>query len=310
MVRIKKCHAISVHVTRNSVLNTKKKVVEKKKCSTNKKPNKRGEDAFRLQTLSPLKWLPRGHFSSSQIDMYQRCAMQYYFRYIESLKTPPAVALTEGICHHDALDMNNKHKIKKKKDLKTRLVVEKFNDEFDTKCKDIPRAIWKTSGERKDLVIKRGNNLIENYMRSIAPYFNPITSEERFEVDVAGIPFLGFIDLTEEKVVTDYKVVRSAKSQKDADTDSQLTLYSYHKGISNVRFCCLTKTVSSSIRLVQSSRDNGDYLAFEEQVKSVVSSIKKGSFPMCSPTNTFPCSEKWCGYWFKCRGKYLRKGRK
>jgi hypothetical protein len=277
----------------------------------NKNNNKKEKEIKRnesgLQILTPDEELPKGYLSVSQIEMYLRCPKQYEYRYVKGLIQPPAVALVEGSCHHNALEMNNINKFKNDTDFDSKTVLEKFLDEFADKKKEIPKSEWISSGENANIINERGRNLIKNYMKEVAPTIKPFClPEKRFEVELGGVPILGFIDLVEEKEVIDYKVTKAAKSQIVADNSIQLSVYSYAEKKKNVSFCCLTKTKASAVRITSSSRNDGDYAAVDAIIGSVVNGIKAGNFPLCDPTNSFPCSEKYCGYWKQCKGIYYK----
>jgi putative RecB family exonuclease len=286
-------------------LNHNKRPVESVKDEGLKRPVKEGGKRFELETLPPDLTIPQGYMSSSQVSMYLRCPMQYCFRYIKKVKSPPAVALVEGTCHHEAIGMNNEHFVSVNKNLRTPVVIEKFADEFSTVAPTIPKQEWKMSGETKDSVIARGRLMLTNYMTNAAPIIRPVKKPERkAELVFGGVPFLMFIDCEEKKRVIDYKTTSSKKSSTDADLDLQLTIYAKATGKEEVAFCCLTKTKAADVVIVPSHRVKKDFDMGEDTVRGVVDAIRKGAFPMCDPTNTFPCSEKWCGYWKMCRGRY------
>ena len=121
---------------------------------------------------------------------------------------------------------------------------------------------------------------------------------------MAGVPFLGFIDVETKSTVFDYKVTKAAKSQSETDNDLQLTIYSYGTGKENVGFYSLTKTKTCNIDLKMAIRKEKDYAVAEAVIDGAVDGIKKGVFPMCDPTKTFPCSPKWCGFYRMCRGSF------
>ena len=81
--------------------------------------------------------LPKDYLSFSQIDLYRRCGMAYYFRYIMDEKSPPVVNMVQGRAVHAALELNFDQKIQTKKDLPGEQVVTKFSEEFDEGIKDV-----------------------------------------------------------------------------------------------------------------------------------------------------------------------------
>lgn len=51
------------------------------------------------------------HLSVSQISMYLRCSLQYWFRYIQGIKAPPNLKLTVGKAGHEGLEFENRQKV-------------------------------------------------------------------------------------------------------------------------------------------------------------------------------------------------------
>lgn len=266
---------------------------------------KRTSDNIGLTEFEPDEELPRGYMSASQVLMYLRCARQYEFRYIENTVIPPAVALIEGGCHHDALEEDNNNKFENGESLPTIDVIDHFSDSFSDKCIEIPKNEWIFSGETKDSVIKRGHGLIKIYMKDHSHLIMPsVEPEQKIEMMFGGVPFLGYIDVETKQSVVDYKVVKQAKNQNAVDNDLQLTIYSKARKKKNVEFCCLVKTKTPKIINIGATRNENDYGVANAIVESVVDGIKAGVFPMCNPTDVFPCSKKWCGYFTRCRMGY------
>ena len=81
--------------------------------------------------------LPTGYLSATQVTMHKKCGLQYYKRYIEGKKRPPGIALIEGSSHHASLEYNNKYKVKQHEDRKVKQLVSRFEDEFDTRNKEV-----------------------------------------------------------------------------------------------------------------------------------------------------------------------------
>lgn len=255
-----------------------------------------------LETLKPDKTIPRGRLSNSAISTYLKCPKQYEYAYVEKIVLPPEIALEEGSSHHDALKATNETFIKRKKFLKKNTLIECFSDSFSDRAKKIPKLKWTFAGEKKDDVLRRGKMMLENYHDNYQPKSKPVKCEERVELMIGGVPFLGFIDVIEKNKVIDYKAVKQAKSQGDADNDLQLTIYSKATKIKKVEFCCLTKTKNADVKVISSTRNDRDFKNLNAIVVGVVDAIRKGSFPMCDPTGWL-CSAKWCGYYRVCKGK-------
>lgn len=252
--------------------------------------------------------LPTGYLSPSQITSYLRCPRSYYYRYVEKLIIPPALALVEGSSNHKALETNNRHKIAKGKDLPVKQVVEAFKDDFATRKKEIED--WEEDSERN--VLARGEAMLSCYMTKLAPVILPVSAEEMIMTEIGGVPIKMVIDLTENRKgvglqVNDYKTVNKMKSQSQADQDLQLGMYGIEKKAKQVAFICLFKSQAARVERVASAMTQARAAIVEETIISVADAISRGAFPLCDSTIVYTCSERFCGYWNRCKGK-RRKG--
>jgi hypothetical protein len=73
----------------------------------------------------------RPHFSFSQLSLFLRCSMRYYFRYVLGIPEKPALNLVRGIAGHKALELNSKHKMATKVDQPLEQILDTFATEFD-----------------------------------------------------------------------------------------------------------------------------------------------------------------------------------
>ena len=259
-----------------------------------------------------------GRLSPTQITMYLRCPLQYFHRYVRGSKEPPGVALIEGSAHHASLEMNNKHKVNTKEDLPVKLVVEKFEDDFNTKKKDI--GDWEK--ETTESVISRGRGILKVYFSEFAPKLQPELVEHEFILNIGSVPVLGYMDVAgkvenNKNVAVDYKVVSRAKTQAEILGDIQLGFYGWglkkkllfedSSTDNNLPvfsgFCMLKKTKRPEVEWSCCKITNNRLLWLRQLVLHVAHSIQKGSFPPCDPTS-WACSSKFCGYYKECRGKF------
>lgn len=262
---------------------------------------RRDTNRRKLLALNPDPDLPRGYLSNSAVGTYLKCARQYEWAYVEKVIIPPEIALEEGISHHGALDKSNSQFIKKGKFFRKTQLIECFMDTFNDRAKEIPKFKWTMAGEKKDDVLVRGNLMLDNYYEGYGKKIKPVASEQRIELMVGGVPFLGFIDVIMKGKVIDYKVVKQAKSQGEADGDIQLSTYCKATKLKKAEFVCLTKTKNGNTKVIETKRGPKDADNLGVLVASVADAIKKGSFPMCDPTNWI-CNPKWCGYYRRCKG--------
>lgn len=272
-------------------------------------------------TMPPVEYkveLPQscgGRLSPTQIDMYLRCPLQYYHRYIEGAKEPPGVALIEGSSHHAGLEMNNNHKVVAHEDLPIHRIVERFEDEFSTRKKDI--TDWQ--GETTESIINRGRKIVKTYLNDFAPHLQPELVEHEFKLKVGAVPVIGYMDVAGDfsigddgptrKVAIDYKVVARAKSAAEVEGSVQLGFYGW--GLRDLLsqkevgagFCCLKKTKTPSVEWQPTKITTGRLRWLRHIVTHVAFGIQSGSFPPCDPCS-WCCCPRFCGFYAQCRGKY------
>lgn len=266
--------------------------------------------------------LPKGFLSPTQIEMYWRCPKQYEYRYIKGIKTPPVVNLVEGGRHHFTLQKNNEYKIKTGSDRSEKYLTELFSDSFSDEAKEIPRKEWRLAETSKDKVIKRGRIIQKNYRKNFAQKLQPKMSEVEVRFKIGSVEVLGYIDVIGKYTnksacikfngVMDYKVVGRAKKESDAMESIQLAHYGWGsidliKGVSfkkppHVGFCSLLKTGNMMPYLIYVPLLAERIKWYRQQVAEVARAISAGVFP-CRNSIGWECSEKFCGYYSRCRGK-------
>jgi CRISPR/Cas system-associated exonuclease Cas4 (RecB family) len=291
------------------------------------------------QVRVPLK-LPKKALSATQIDMYLRCPRQYYFRYIKDEVRPPGVALTLGKGTHKALETTHNYIIDKGEPAPTQMVADVFSDAFEAAVPDVPKEEWEKDESTPGAVKDAGIHLVKLYNMKWAPGVRPLVRtdadgkqvrgvEKQFNVFVAGVPVIGFVDLIDTNdpsiavsadelalmvkqgmpvpealrtVIVDFKTKAKSFSQGDVDGSLQLTLYSYAEKVPAVRFDQLLRQKTPTLKRLGAVRKEADYRWLEEIVRSVAEAISAGVFPPCDPS-AWVCSEKWCGFYSICRGR-------
>lgn len=240
------------------------------------------------------------------VDTYLKCGMQFYFSRIAGIKAPPSVALLEGSSHHKAFRKNNVNKRDKGKDLGRAALTDEFVESF-RKATSQEDLDW--GDEDENDITKRAKTFHGEYLANVAPKMNPEWVEQPFLSDESmdGVDFKigGIIDLTSSKSVYDYKVVGRAKSQSEADQSLQLSLYARATKLKKVAYVLLIKKAHPEIAIVESRRSQRQIDWAMVVASRVAKAVKAGVFPMARPDpSSWWCSEKFCGYWGRCRGKY------
>lgn len=272
----------------------------RKKSSKKSPPKVRTASEIRHAALTKGDLDQDSYQSPSSIETFLNCAKKWEFAYAKGLKMPPGIAMQEGSAHHQALHMNNACKIEYGVDCAEREVVTLFSDDLKSRTKGNNKEQW--DGETFNSVQKRGKEIIHNYMREFAPQLKAVECERFFksETIVPGIRLGGFIDVETRTEVADYKVTNRAKSQRDVACSVQLAVYAAATRKRKVSFISLSKQTCKTTRATTAALPVKTLAAI---VRGMQDAIKKGAFPMCSPSN-FLCSPKFCGYWQLCRGKY------
>ncbi len=298
------------------------------------------QDADRLAELASKKInLPRKYMSFSQVTMYQRCARQYFFRYVRDEVRPPGITLVLGKGTHKACEVTHHHLVDHQVPASDEMVLDAYSGEFDADLEEVDDKELKAEGVDAGVVKDQGARLVQLYNKRMAPMVRPQVTqdadgnevrgiEKKFEMDVAGVPMLGFIDLIDtnadavmsetEKallaksgatippefttVISDLKTKAKSATTSEVDGSLQLTLYSYVEQVPLVRFDQLLKTKVPKVKRIVSRRTVQDHLWLLEVVRGVAEAISAGVFPCCDPT-AWCCSKKWCGFYGICRGK-------
>lgn len=253
----------------------------------------------------------RLRLSFSAADTYLRCAMQFKFRYLDGIKSIPGIALLEGSAHHKAMEHNNLSKRDKGRDLPHRELTDIFVDDFRGRVKQEEDVDW--GAEKEDVIFSRAKVLHERYIRDVAPSIKPLEVEKRFELPLelpdergkSPVPVLlvGVIDFEDAPTVWDYKTAAKSKGQSEVDSSLQLSLYAYaakKKGVGIIEFL---KKANPEVGVITSTRSAMQKQWALHVVRSVALAINAGVFPLAAP-NTWGCSERFCGFWDRCRGKF------
>ena len=253
--------------------------------------------------------------SISAVDMYLRCGEQFRRRYILGQKQPPGIALVDGSSYHAATEYANRVKLEKGRQAQTPRVVNRYIDTLRSLVKKEKKFDW--GGETENSVYKKAKILLPQYMNKIDPKIDPDWVEQPFKKDmtVEGQTFeiVGVVDVTTKRkakhfraTVADYKTSSQPKSQQEVDDSVQLTLYNWATGLNNVAFINFVKTANPYMQVLTGRRAPCDVAWASMVCQRVHQSIRVSAFPLTSPSKfTWWCSEKFCGYWKDCRGKFV-----
>jgi len=246
--------------------------------------------------------------SFSQVNMYSRCGLQYYFRYIEGRKVPPASALILGSAVHKGQETEYRHKMEKGEDLALDSVSDIVADEIERAFSEDVLLNEEEQSRGKDLVkgeVKdTGVSMIATYYNEVAVRTTPVAVEEKFEFGVGvGVPVIGYIDLiTDDGVVVDTKTTSKAPTKDQAEKSQQLTIYAlgyqtlYGFLPESLRLDFVVapgKKTPSRVIALETTRSEEQIARFARRVARVVDGIRKGVF-IPPDQGSWACS--YCGY--------------
>lgn len=256
--------------------------------------------------------------------MHQRCEVQYRFRYEEGIPGGAGIHGIRGSGFHAGTAHNFRQKIKTRRDLPLREVLDVAAESIDLAFKG---EVYLTEEERsigiaplrgkvKDLAVA----MTRHHHLRVAPFVQPALVEETIKVTphkaVLPRPLVGRIDLvTTEDDLLDDKTVWREPQEGQEHVDQQLTMYAMlfqaktGRLPRNVGFDYVYGSNRHSLHHVRrlSKRDHVDLKAMVETLQTVEASIKTGIFRPTDPTS-WACSEKWCSYWHIC--PFVRGGRR
>jgi PD-(D/E)XK nuclease superfamily protein len=190
------------------------------------------------------------HLSYSQLSMYLRCSMQYYFRYIQGLKERPKVSTSIGKGGHAALEWNTRSKLITGRDRPADEIVAKASDLIDHYLADVPPSEYEADVEPGALKDKQ-LAATRVYAVRDAPGIIPVGAEVEYDLDINKYvpdqlrqtrdirPINMKIDVIYQDRLTlvqdhdqgvaigieDYKYVTRKKTQAEVNMSPQLTTY-------------------------------------------------------------------------------------
>lgn len=258
---------------------------------------------------------PRPHISPSQINTFTRCGEAYRRSYIEREKLPPGVALLRGTSVHAGAELNNKQKIKSRKDISVKKIVEASVARFKNGIKADGLLLTSDEqgiGQRKVVgqAIDSTARMAEYYRLYMAPRRQPRAVEITHQITLPGTEYdlLGRLDMiTDREEIQDLKTGKKPRSQRDWDTDVALSAYA-------LTYQAIHKKKPRGILIDQIvQRKNGDIQGFEfstsrtrddmavlvNRVNAMMGALRAGVF-IPANTGSWWCSERWCGYARTC----------
>jgi len=250
------------------------------------------------------------YLSATQVLMYLRCPLQYFYRYIRGIKAQPSGTMILGSSVHSTFKENYEQKIESHADLPIPKLQEFFAEDFDKRS---PGAEWNKDqipGQFKD----GGAEIVRAYHTIVSPTTQPLHVEQRWNVVIKDVPkpLLVILDLVDSDYrIRDHKVTSKTPNQMIVTQSLQLSLYSLAFRLATGKiesavgldYMIRNKKNEVTINRMQGSRTVQDLDRAIKLTKNVSAAITKEVFYPCNPEN-WCCSERWCGFFQLCRKEW------
>lgn len=264
------------------------------------------------------------HFSVSRVNMWHRCPKQYEYRYLQGLKTPPALRPLAGKAGHGGLEAHMREKLRTGIDPPLSVMHDAFAQTYQDERYGLELEPEENEDATKDYVAKT----LTRYHTNNAPFVQPRAIEQQFLLPLIGQaeqlpPLLGYIDIIKVPLdgpptldVDDFKFkfpdARGYRArpmtQDDVDSSDQLTAYEMVMDAAGVRVDRLgfqtligpsprdpvpaIIPVYRDERLLHPTIRQRIRQRLIDKIEAMVKSIRHGIFV---PTNN-PRTCSWCGY--------------
>lgn len=270
----------------------------------------------------------RDYISVSQLEMVQRCGIQFQFRYEKGMRLAPGIAAIRGSGFHHANRRNFEQKVTTYVDLPTDEVVASAAEYVDGAFgagevyltpDERTVGLGKLRSETKDAATQ----MVGHFMEKVAPHIQPEHVEKKvtFNPDADKFPtkLMGILDLVKKvgasRTIVDMKTGARSPNADAAETSQQLTMYSLlYRALTGeeetaVELSHVIRTSAGRLSsMTQTShRDIEDIKILVRRLAAAHQTIKAGIFLPTNPSNWW-CDEKWCGFWNIC--PFVRQGRR
>jgi len=246
------------------------------------------------------------HISHSQVSIFDKCQLAWWFKYVKGITKPPTVQMLLGQCYHKALALNFTQKRITGIDLPANDVVLHFTTTFDEALSrgEIDTTPSLGFDSYRDPVARLLRHYYENY---VIDKMEPILSEHEFTCSIpecdrvfAGIIYVQLSDGT----IIDFKVTARRRPDSEIAEGDQATAYAmlcgwngafeFHVG--------LRANVKPAIQVVRTQRTGDDVDAYVRHLREVVAQMNDLEQGRADPVpyEGF-CNNKMCQYYSECQ---------
>ena len=244
-------------------------------------------------------------YSASQLGTWTRCQMQWYYRYVEGIKSPPGVAALLGKGVDASVTANLQAKMAgsplsftEAQDVARDGVASAWSEEpprvsDDDKIQDV--------GTCQDKAIV----LAGIHHARVAPIIEPVALQQEAFLEPDGYDFTmkGYLDVVEAEKIRDTKTTGKKPDPEAADRGSyadQLTLYGMMVPDKSLHLDYLVNVQKPYQVLIEATeRTELDQAKLLDKYQRMHMAVEAGIFQPTAADN-WTCSQKWCGYWDRC----------
>lgn len=246
------------------------------------------------------------HLSPSSMSMFLRCSLQWYFRYVEGIKSPPSGALLVGGSVHEAQAARLTARLNQEQELSDAdtvdLAVMSFEKRMD--AEEVALNEGETEAALRDETAALTATLTADVLPDIkAPDLVAVESRRDLQIEGRDVALTVIPDVEELLRIRDLKV---AKRAPDPTEELQPAAYAYAVAqetgaIPLFQYDVIKKLkTGAKVDRVEYQPTAADIAFFWRVFDGITDAIAAGAF-VPRPVG-WHCTERFCGYWKICRG--------
>ncbi len=236
-------------------------------------------------------------------ETWDGCPEAFRQKYIEGRRTPPTPEILIGGVVDKVAEAAFREKIATGKDQPLAALIEAAD------------AIWNAEkgkvehwGEtHPETVRAQILQYVELFQAEYAPAVRPTAVQVPIRAQLTATVLVGFIDLIDEEVIADLKVVGpKADMEHQALRGMQLTGYSLAwrqsgKREKACRLDVIRKSRPPRLERFLADRGPADYAGLDLTISQTIACVRAGLFP--PNLHAWQCHPHRCGYWHTCRAR-------
>lgn len=263
--------------------------------------------------------LPAGPLSYTQIETFSKCQRLYYLKYIAKAPQKYSLVMSMGSAMHTGLEVLHKGILADVNDRTAGTIARHLEVALSALRSQIESILKVPELDPAGLPVieKQGKcleELLKLWSREYIPEMDIVDAESKYYVLIEGVPVNIRIDLTRKNRVSDFKVSKKDKTDKDVKNSLQLGIYAIGAELDEVSFITLRYPVPEKLHKWEPviTEASGEKTGSDKDwARVIVGSIAKtlGAktdtraeyFPPCNPSD-WACSPEYCDLYDLCRG--------